>query len=71
MSNFPRRLVGGAIVVIHLAAASFAGGAVGTPGFAVAARDASKGRAYRQVPSALTFVLMSVESFGRLMICCN
>jgi hypothetical protein len=36
------------------------------PGFAAAARDASKRRAYRQVSSALPFVPMSVESFGRL-----
>jgi hypothetical protein len=46
--------------------ASFAGGAARTPGFAAAAQDASKRRAYRQVSSALPFVPMSVESFGRL-----
>jgi hypothetical protein len=48
------------------AAAYFAEGAARTPGFAAAARDASKRRAYRQVSSALSFVPMSVESFGRL-----
>jgi hypothetical protein len=37
-----------------------------TPGFATAARDASKRRAYRQVPSDLPFGPMSGESFGRL-----
>jgi hypothetical protein len=63
---FPRRLVVGDVSVIHPAAASFAGGAARTPGFAAAARDASKRRAYRQVYSALPFVPMSVESFGRL-----
>jgi hypothetical protein len=42
------------------------GRAARTPGFAAAARDASKRREYRQVPSALLFVPMSVESFGRL-----
>jgi hypothetical protein len=41
-------------------------GAARAPGFAAAARDASKRRAYRQVSSALPFVPMSVESFGRL-----
>jgi hypothetical protein len=46
--------------------ASFAMGAARAPGFAAAARDASKRRAYRQVSSALPFVPMSVESFGRL-----
>jgi hypothetical protein len=35
---------------------------------AIAARDASKRRVYRQVSSALPFVPMSVESFGRLGI---
>jgi hypothetical protein len=39
---------------------------VSVPGFAAAARDASKRRAYRQVSSALAFVPMSVGSFGRL-----
>jgi hypothetical protein len=52
--------------VIHPAAASFAGGATRNPGFAAAARDASNRRAYRQVSSALPFVPMLVESFGRL-----
>jgi hypothetical protein len=56
----------GDVSVIHPAAASFAGGTARTPGFAAAARDASKQRAYRQVSSALPFVPMSVESFGRL-----
>jgi hypothetical protein len=51
---------------IHPAAASFPGGAARTPGFAAAARDASKRRTYWQVSSALPFVLMMVESFGRL-----
>jgi hypothetical protein len=37
-----------------------------TPGFTAAARDASKGRAYRQVSSALLFLPMSVEFFRRL-----
>jgi hypothetical protein len=32
----------------------------------VLSRDASKRHAYRQVASALPFVPMSVESFGRL-----
>jgi hypothetical protein len=41
-------------------------GAARTPGFTAAARDASKRRAYWQVSSALPFVPMSVESFGRL-----
>jgi hypothetical protein len=59
---FPRRLVVGDVSVIHPAAA-FAGGAARTPGFAAAARDASKRRAFRQVSSALPFVPMSVESF--------
>jgi hypothetical protein len=66
MFVFPRRLVVGDVSVIHPAAASFAVGAARTPGFAAAARDASKRRAYRQVSSALPFVPMSVESFGRL-----
>jgi hypothetical protein len=66
MFVFPRRLVVGDVSVIHLAAASFAGGAVRTPGFAAAAQDTSKQRAYRQVSSALPFVPMSIESFGRL-----
>jgi hypothetical protein len=66
MLVFPRRLVVGDVSVIHPAAASFAVGAAHTPGFAAAARDASKRRAYRQVSSALPFVPMSVESFGRL-----
>jgi hypothetical protein len=52
--------------MIHPAAASFAVGAARAPGFAAAARDASKRRACRQVSSALPFVPMSVESFGRL-----
>jgi hypothetical protein len=52
--------------VFHPAAASFAVGAERTPGFAAAARDASKRRAYRQVSSALPFVPISVESFERL-----
>jgi hypothetical protein len=52
--------------VYHPAAASFAVGAARTPGFAAAARDACKRRAYWQVSSALPFVPMSVESFGRL-----
>jgi hypothetical protein len=47
-------------------AASYARGAVRTTGVAAAARDASKWRAYLQVSSALPFVPMSVESFGRL-----
>jgi hypothetical protein len=62
----PRRLVVGDVSVIHPAAASFAVGAARTPGFVAAARDAFKRRAYRQVSSALHFVLMSVKSFGRL-----
>jgi hypothetical protein len=66
MFVFPRRLVVGDVSIIHPAAASFAVGAVHTPGFEAAARDASKRRAYRQVSSALPFVPMSVESFGRL-----
>jgi hypothetical protein len=63
---FSRQLVVGDVSVIHPAAASFAGGAACAPGLAAAARDASKRRAYRQVSSALPFVPMSVESFGRL-----
>jgi hypothetical protein len=66
MFVIPRRHVVGDVSVIHLAAASFAGGAARTPGFAAAAWDASKRRAYRQVSYALPFVPMSVESFGRL-----
>jgi hypothetical protein len=66
MFVFPRRLVVGDVSIIHPAAASFAGGASRTPGFAAAARDAFKRRAYRQVSSALTFVPMSVECFVRL-----
>jgi hypothetical protein len=50
------------ISIIHPAAASFAEGAARTPGFAAAAQDASKRRAYRQMYSALPFVPMSVES---------
>jgi hypothetical protein len=45
---------------IDPAAASFAGGAARTPGFAAAARDAFKLCAYRQVSSTLPFVPMSV-----------
>jgi hypothetical protein len=63
MFVFPRRLVVGDVSVIHLAAASLAGGAARTPGLA-AARDALRRRADRQVSSALPFVPMSVESFG-------
>jgi hypothetical protein len=66
MFVFPRRLVVGDVPVIHPAAASFAVGAAHTPGFAAAAQDASKRRAYQQVSSALPFVPMSGESFGRL-----
>jgi hypothetical protein len=66
MFVLPRRLVVGDFSVIHPAAASFAGGAACTPGFAAAARDASKRLAYWQVSSALPFVPMLVESFGRL-----
>jgi hypothetical protein len=66
MFVFPRRLVVGDVSVIHPAAASFAVGAKRTPGFAAAARDASKRRAYRHASSALPFVPMSVESFGRV-----
>jgi hypothetical protein len=66
MFVFLRRLVVGDVSVIHPAAASFAVGAARTPGFAAAARGASKRHAYRQVSSALPFVPMSVESFGRL-----
>jgi hypothetical protein len=66
MFMFPRRLVVGDVSVIHPAAASFAVVAARSPGFAAAARDASKRRAYRQVSSALPFVPMSDESFGRL-----
>jgi hypothetical protein len=68
MFVFLRRLVVGDVSVIHPAAASFAGGASCTPGFVAAARGASKWRAYRQVSSALPFVPMSVESFGRLRV---
>jgi hypothetical protein len=63
---FPRQLVVGDVSVIHPAAAFFAGGAARTPGFAAAARDASKRRTYRQVSSALPFVPMSVKSLGGL-----
>jgi hypothetical protein len=66
MFVFPRQLLVGDGSAIHPAAASFAGGAACTPRFAAAARDASKQRAYWQVSSALPFVPMSVESFGRL-----
>jgi hypothetical protein len=66
MFVFPHGLVVGDVSVIHLAAAFFAGGATRIPGFAAAARDASKRRAYWQVSSALPFVPMSVESFGHL-----
>jgi hypothetical protein len=65
MFVFPRWLLVGDVSVIHPATASFAGGVARTPGFAAAARDASKGRAYRQASSALSFVSMSVESSGR------
>jgi hypothetical protein len=58
MFVFPRRLVVGDVSVIHLAAASFPGGATRTPGFAAAARDASKRRTHRKVSSALPFVPM-------------
>jgi hypothetical protein len=61
---FPRWVVVGDVSVIHPAAASYAGGAASTPGFAAAAWDASKLRAYRQVSSTLPFVPMSVASFG-------
>jgi hypothetical protein len=67
MVLFLCRLVVGDVSVIHPAAASLAVGAARTPGFAAAARDASKRRAYRQVSSALPLVPMSVESFGRLV----
>jgi hypothetical protein len=66
MFVFPRRLVVGDVFIILPAAASFAVGAARTPGFVAAARDASKRRAYWQVSSALPFVPISVESFGRL-----
>jgi hypothetical protein len=66
MFVFPRQLVVVDVSVIHPAAAFFAVGAARTPGFAAAARDASKQRAYRQVSFALPFVPMSVESFGRV-----
>jgi hypothetical protein len=66
MFVFPRQPVLGGVSVIHPAAASFTWSAARTPGFAAAARDTSKRRAYRQVSSALPFLLMLVESFGRL-----
>jgi hypothetical protein len=66
MFLFLRLLLVGDVSVIHPAAASFAGSAACTPGFAAAARDTSKQRVYRQVSSVLLFALMSVESFGRL-----
>jgi hypothetical protein len=66
MFVFPCRPVVGDVSVIHPAAASFAWGAARTPGFAAAARDASKRRAYRQVSSTLHFVPTSAEFFGRL-----
>jgi hypothetical protein len=50
--------------VIHSAAASFAGDAARTPGFAATAWIASKRRVYQQVSSALPFMPMSVKSFG-------
>jgi hypothetical protein len=65
MFVFPRQLVVGDVSVIHPAAASFAVGAARATGFAAAAWIASKRRAYRQVSSALPFVQMPVESFGR------
>jgi hypothetical protein len=55
---FPHRLVVGDVSVIHLAAVSVLCMTV--------AWDTSRLRAYRQVSSALPFVPMSVESFGRL-----
>jgi hypothetical protein len=66
MFVFPRRLVVGDVSVIHPAAASLARGAARTPGFAAAARDALKRCAYKQVSSALPFLPISIESFGRL-----
>jgi hypothetical protein len=66
MFVFPRRPVVGDVSVVRPAAASFAVCAARAPGFAAAARDASKRLAYRQVSSALPFVPMSVESLGRL-----
>jgi hypothetical protein len=66
MFVFPRRLMVGDVSVIHPAAASCAEGAARTPGFVAVALDSSKRRAYWQVSPALPFVLMSVESFGRL-----
>jgi hypothetical protein len=39
---------------------------VGTPGFAAAAQDASKHRAYRQVSPTLLLMPMSVKSFELL-----
>jgi hypothetical protein len=62
----PRRLVVDDVSVTHPAAASFAGGGVRTPGFAAAARDASKRVTYRKLSSTLPYVPMSVESFERL-----
>jgi hypothetical protein len=53
MFIFLRRFVVGDVSVIHLVAASFAGGAARTPGFAASAQNASKRRVYRQVSSAL------------------
>jgi hypothetical protein len=59
MIVFPRQFVVDDVYVIHPAAANFAGSATRTPGFAAAARDASKRLAHQQVSSALPFVPMS------------
>jgi hypothetical protein len=66
MFLFPRRLVVGDVSVIHLAAASFAGDAARTPGFAAAAWDGSKRRAYRQVSSTLPFAPCRLSPSGPL-----
>jgi hypothetical protein len=67
MFVLPRRFVVGDVSVIHPAASTSAGGAACTPGSAAATQDASKRRPCRKVSSALHFVPMSVESFGRLL----
>jgi hypothetical protein len=54
------------VSVIHPAAVSCTAGEALTPGFAAASRNSAKQRAYCQVCSALLFVTLLVESFGRI-----
>jgi hypothetical protein len=61
---FSRPNVVGDVSVIHPVAVSFAAGAALTPGFAAAALDRTKQRAYHQASLALPFVPLLVQSFG-------